>query len=45
MAGISMVKIIGNAMGSVDTVKLSLMNISGAFTRFAEVMDKITFWN
>lgn len=45
IAGISMVKIISNAMGSISTVDLFFTNMSMAFEKVANVVDKITFWN
>jgi len=38
LAGISIVKIISNAMGSIGTVRESAVKL-------AEFLDKITFWN
>lgn len=45
MAGVSVVKIIGNAMGSVDTVVGFFVRISGGIERVANFFDKLTFWN
>lgn len=45
IAGVSMVKIISNAIGSVNDVKAIFISISDGFTKVAEVLDKITFWN
>lgn len=45
MAGVSIVKIISNAMGSVNKVSDVFMNIGVTFDKFAAFIDKITFWN
>lgn len=45
MAGVSAVKIIGNAMGSVSKVGVFFGNIAETFAKIAEIVDKITFWN
>jgi hypothetical protein len=45
MAGISMVKIIGNAMSSIGKVNMFLVGVSENFTKAAEFIDKLTFWN
>ena len=45
IAGISIVKIISNAMGSVDKVKDFFISISNFFAHVAEFADKVTFWN
>ena len=38
MAGISVVRIIGNAIGSMDKVAIFFNNVS-------QFLDKVTFWN
>jgi len=45
IAGVSIVKIISNAMGSMGTVNVFFINVATAATKVAEVIDKITFWN
>lgn len=45
IAGVSIVKIIGNAMGSVNRVNEVFMNIGITFDKFAALIDKIIFWN
>lgn len=45
MAGVSAVKIIGNAMGSITKVTNFFGNVSATFVRLGELLDKITFWN
>ena len=45
IAGVSIVKIISNAMASVGQVKDFFMGISNCIYKIAEIVDKITFWN
>ena len=45
IAGVSIVKIISNAMGSIDEVKIFFMKASGVFDKIASIVDKIAFWN
>lgn len=45
IAGVSIVKIISNAMGSVNEVNAFFVKMSVAFGKVASVVDKITFWN
>lgn len=45
MAGVNIVKIISNAMSSVNDVKVFFINISDTFGKIASIVDKITFWN
>ena len=45
IAGVSIVKIISNAIGSVDDVGMALSKVGLAFDKVANLVDKITFWN
>lgn len=45
MAGLSIVKIISNAMGSIDKVRVFFINTSDALEKLSTLVDKITFWN
>lgn len=45
IAGVSIVKIISNAMGSVNTVAGFFVSVSSGFEKIANFFDKITFWN
>ena len=45
IARVSIVKIISNAMGSVNEVNAFFVKMSVAFGKVANVVDKITFWN
>lgn len=45
IAGISMVGIVANAFGSVNTVKSAFGSILIFLDKVALILDKITFWN
>ncbi len=45
IAGVSMVKIISNALGSLGKVQLFFTNVSLALDKVVMLVDKITFWN
>lgn len=45
IAGVSMVKILGNAMGSIGKVQAFVGKTVTALDKIATIVDKITFWN
>lgn len=45
IAGVSIVKIIGNAMGSVGAIREFVSKVGVAFESVAGVVDKIVFWS
>lgn len=45
IAGVSIVKIIGNAMGSVAIIQDTVNKVGAYFQKIAEFVDKVVFWS
>lgn len=45
IAGISMVRVLGNAMGSINKVTAFVDKTAVMLDKIATIVDKITFWN